>query len=188
MPEATISNPAGVWGVPTQGGGGWFYQEVVYCVNASGGNMTTGQAVILSQGPTGGATALTTTSVLLPSVILSNVAANTGDIAVFGIVGTRDSGLVDQQLTSGGTVSAGEFATFAANAVVPIIVRGFGRVLIGTGTVAAGVNLVANNTGGAGAVGAAGATPTVGTNIGISLESQANKDTNNTIRAYIQKM
>jgi hypothetical protein len=76
---------------------------------------------------------------------------------------------------------------------MPIIIKGPARINIAANTVAAGGNLsssaVAKVAATAAAAGSVGALQgLVGSFIAIALESQAAKDANNTIRAYISKM
>lgn len=165
MVSKAISNPAGVWGMTADAG---TEQEYVEVVNNSGATLLPGDVVCFTTDTTGVLITTTTTA---------------SDPTVIGVVAPSDMGLR--------TVASTE--TIAAGAVCRVITKGPARINIAANTVAAGANLststaakVAAKAADAGSVGALQAL--VGSFIGIALESQAAKDANNTIRAYINKM
>jgi hypothetical protein len=163
MTSKVLGNPAGMWGATadTQA------QEVIECVNNSGGTLLPGDLVVMTD--LNGVLVATTTTA--------------SDPAVIGVVLPVDRGLR--------TVGAGE--TYASGAQIPVCVRGPARVNIAANTVAAGAPLASSTAAKVAAVPATAASVAalqalVGSFIGNAMEAQSAKDANNTIRAYIQKM
>lgn len=161
MPGITqLENPSGAYGQTARQA----TNIVMYVTNNSGGTLRTGDVVVLAAG---GLLATTTTTA--------------SDTTVCGVVGP----------SSGNTDSSDTYAAGATN--MPVVIYGFARVNIAANTVAAGA-AVASSTAAkvaavpatAGSVGALQAL--VGSFIGIPLESQAAKDSNNTIRIFVSKM
>jgi hypothetical protein len=160
MPEVQIANPAGVFGLTASSG----LQMTVSMVNNSGGTRTYGDVVVVDAN---GVNATTTTT------------AN--DKTVIGVVGQRSAGVVGATL--------GDGATYAAGAIMPVVISGPARVNIAANTVAANDLLTTSTAAGVAATnaGAPAANAVVGSILGVALEASGAKDANNTIRAYIMK-
>lgn len=158
-----IANPAGSWGLSADTDA----QVIVEMVNGSGGTLLPGDVVIAS-----GTAGTTVTTV-----------AGASSKLVVGVVLPVDRGLR--------TVGSGE--TYAAGALMPVCIAGPARVNIAANTVAQGDQLSTSAVAKVAAVAAAAGTVAalqalIGTFIGNALESQATKDANNTIVAWIAKM
>lgn len=156
MPTAQLGNPAG-----TSGGTAVSDDYVVaHYVNASGASLAVGDVVIAS-GTAG--TDCTTTTTAKNKKVLGVVAEPSG-----GPPGSATSG-----------------QTYAASAVVPVLVKGTGRINIGANTIADAAILGTSTTA---KVADTAGTPLPGDVIAVALETQAAKDANNTIRAIIGKL
>lgn len=167
MPTQQITNPQNAW----QAGATWqdyqaVQQEVVEMVNTSGAARTAGDVVTLDLTTIAdyGQQATSTTTV--------------NDKQVVGVVAPK---------TQGSLQSQGD--TYAAGAVMPVIVKGPARINIGANAVAAGDVLTTSGTAGQAVTnaGAPAANAVVGSLIAIAAEASTAKDANNTIRAYINK-
>lgn len=120
--------------------------------------MTEGDVVILDvTDPTGNSVIKTTT----PTSLL-----------VVGVVGPQAQGAL-------GAVSGA--TAYAAGVVVPVIVYGPARVNVGANAVAAGAIVQTSATSGA----VDDAAAAIGTGVAVTLETQAAKDANNTIRCFV---
>lgn len=164
MRIAGVANPQGLWGETAAPDG----QLIANYVNNSGGVLTVGDVVVATD--VAGILATTTTTASSPHVI--------------GVVAEPYGGALG---------AAGSGLTYASGTIVPVIIKGPGRINIGGNTVAAGANLSTSATAKVAAVAADAASVAalqalVGTFIAIARESQAAKDAGNTIRAYINKM
>lgn len=164
MPTSQINNPGGVWGLTPNP----MSAEYVDALNNSGGTLLPGDVVVFSTDTTGSKITTTTTA---------------SDPTVLGVVGARvPSDSLSTQTTD----------TYAAGAVVPVIIRGPARINIAANTVTAGAALATSTAAKVAAVpGTAGSVAALqalaGSFIATAYESQAAKDANNTIRAYISK-
>lgn len=154
-----ISNPGGAYGYTAQQDA----KLVQYMTNNSGGTLRTGDVVVSAA-----------------AGVLATSTTTASDTTVVGVVGP----------TSDATDASDTYASGATN--MPVIIYGFARVNIAANTVAAGANLasstaakVAAKAADAANVGALQAL--VGSFLGVALESQAAKDSNNTIRCFIFK-
>lgn len=162
---AQITNPGGLYGQTATPSA----QDVVDVVNNSAGTLLPGDLVVFAADTTGALATTTTTA---------------SDVTVLGVVAAK---IPTNSLSTAATTD-----TYAIGAVMPVIVRGPARINIAANTVAAGV-MVASSTAAkvaavpatAGSVGALQAL--VGSFIAVTLESQAAKDSNNTIRCYVCK-
>jgi hypothetical protein len=165
MPPRTLSNPAGVWGLPANA-----EQQVMECVNTSGGTLQHGDVVVIDNsagqmpaapGSISGAVTTTTTA-KDPKVL--GVVTVTGDCS-----------------TSAATVPVG--------GVCMVVIFGVARVQIGAGAAPLGSFLqsaaVAKQA--AGVASGSIALTDSGTIFGVALEAAAAKDANNTIRALIRQ-
>lgn len=166
MVAKQISNPGGLYGLTAD-----VSPDIVEVVNNSGGTLLPGDVVCFTTDTTGVLVTTTTTA---------------SDVTVLGVVAAQDS-VSDSLRTAAST------DTYASGAVMPVVVRGPARINIAANTVAAGGNLATTTAAKVAGTPAAAASVAalqalVGSFIGIALESQAAKDANNTIRAYIQKM
>jgi hypothetical protein len=161
MPDVLIPNPAGSLGalVATSG-----TQRVVDMVNNSGATRTYGDVVVVDA--TGTLATTTTTA---------------NDKKVIGVVGQTGQGSVG--------ATQGDGSTFAANAVMPVIVEGIARINIGANTVAVNDLLTTTTTAAVAGTnaGAPAANAVIGSICAVALEANGAKDTNNTIRAYVMK-
>jgi hypothetical protein len=160
MPDAQIANPAGVFGLTASPS----TIDVESLQNNSGATRTYGDVVVIDA--TGTQVNTTTTA---------------NDKTVIGVVGQKAAGGVG--------ATAGDGTTYAAAAIMPVVVRGIARINIGTTTVAANDLLTTTTTAGVATTnaGAPAANAVTGSLIGVALEASGAKDSNNTIRAWIQK-
>jgi hypothetical protein len=168
MPDKQISNPGGLYGLTADPN-----PISIDVVNNSGGTLLPGDLVCFTTDVTG---------------VLATTTTTPSDTSVWGVVAAKvpSDSLNTQSATGPGL-------PYASGAVMPIIIKGPARINIAANTVAAGGNLsssaVAKVAATAAAAGSVGALQgLVGSFIAIALESQAAKDANNTIRAYISKM
>lgn len=167
MPSSkTITNPTGVWGLTPDAD-----PTIQYVVNNSGGTLLPGDVVCFTTDVTG---------------VLATTTTTASDVTVLGVVAAQDN-----PSDSLRTAAAGD--TYAAGAIMPVVIKGPARINIAANTVAASAALststaakVAAVAATAGSVGALQAL--IGSFIAIALESQAAKDANNTIRCYVNKM
>lgn len=165
MPSPQITNPKGSYGLAADSSGVTW----VEVVNNSGGTLLPGDVVVFAADTTGALATTTTTA---------------SDPTVLGVVAAKTP--TDSLNTQAST------DTYASGAVMPVIVRGPARINIGANTVAATAALATDSAVKKAAVPGAAASVAAlqalaGSWIGIALESQAAKDANNTIRAYINK-
>lgn len=163
MVQKQISNPAGNWGLTADTDS----QTVVHLTNGSGGTLLPGDVVIAS-----GVAGVAATTI-----------AGASSKAVIGVVLPVDYG----------TRTVASTETYASGALMPVCIAGPARVNIAANAVAAGdplstsaVAKVAATAAAAGSVAALQAL--IGSFFGSALESQAAKDANNTIMAWISKM
>lgn len=161
----TISNPAGLWGETADAD-----PQYKIVVNNSGGTLLPGDVVCVTTDTTGVLVTTTTTA---------------SDVTVLGVVAAQDN-------PSDSLRTAVATDTYAAGAQMPVIIHGPARINIGANTVAAGGQLASSTAAKVAATPGAAATVAAlqalaGSFIGIALESQAAKDANNTIRAFICK-
>lgn len=160
MPDKLISNPAGLWGMTADAN-----PDVKTYVNNSATTVAPGDVVCFTTDTTG--VLITTTTTL-------------NDKTVIGVVAAKSPS--DSLTTQSGV-------TYAIGAQTPVVIRGPARINIAANTVAAG-DLLTTSTVAKVAVlnaGAPAANAVSGSIIAVALESQAAKDANNTIRAYIGK-
>lgn len=134
--------------------------DVAHLVNASGGTVAVGDVVIASG--VAGTDFTTTTSAKHKKAL--------------GVVG---------EPTPGAPGAATSATSYASGAVVPIVTRGVARINIGSNTIADAAILGTSTTV---KVADTAGSPLPGDVIAIALETQAAKDANNTIRAYIGKL
>lgn len=174
MPQQTIENVGGAWTTGAQWQTNVTPQniEVVWYVNNSGATRTAGDVVVADY--VAGLNANTTTTA--------------SDVTVVGVVTNRDP---SQALVTAQTAAPAD--TYAAGAIMPVVIKGHARINIASNTVAAGANLATSTAVGVAAVPATAASVAalqalVGSFIAIAAEAQSAKDANNTIRCYIQKM
>lgn len=163
MTTKLIGNPAGNYGLTADGQ----TPELVDVVNNSGGTLLPGDLVVIDV--TG---------------VLATTTTTASDTTVLGVVVPTDG-----QATR--TVASTE--TVASGAVMRVCVGGVARINIAANTVAAGAALASSTAAKVAAVPATAGTVAalqalVGSFIAVALESQAAKDANNTIRAFIKKM
>jgi hypothetical protein len=161
MPDAQITNPSGAFGLAASAS-----PYVRTYNNNSGATLLPGDVIVFAADVTG-ANITTTTTV--------------NDKTVLGVVGAKTPS--DSLSTQNPAV------TFPVGAPVPVVLSGPARINIGANTVAAGDLLTTSAVAKVAATnaGTPAANAVTGSIIGTALEASAAKDTNNTIRAYIQK-
>lgn len=167
MPDQQIPNSIGAWTAgATYAGGGQqtAHNYVISTINNSAGTRTSGDVVVMTD--VTGVNATTTTTV--------------NDKTVIGIVATKSG----SNAYAAGALPA---STYAVGQEMPVIIMGIGRVNIASNTVAAGDVLTTSAAAGVAQTNAGDpvANAVIGSLIGIALEANGAKDTNNTIRAKI---
>lgn len=162
MPSKTISNPGGLYGLTADPD-----PEFKEVVNNSGGSLLPGDVVCVAADLTG---------------VLVTTSTTVNDKTVFGVVAAK--------IPSNSLSTAPTTDTYASGAVMPVIIRGPARINIAANAVVAGDSLCQSAVAKVAQTSALApvANVGIGTIIGVALEATAAKDTNNTIRAYINKM
>jgi hypothetical protein len=170
--DKQISNPAGAYGLTADPAG----QIIIEVVNNSGGTLVEGDVVVCVD--VNGVLVTTTTSGNDTSVV-GVVGAGAQTAPALGAAG--GPGAIGSSLAA-----ASNTGTYAIGANMPVVVEGPARVNIGANTVAAKAVLT-SFTSAKQAQTVAAAVGQIGAVIGMALESQAAKDANNTIRAWIKR-
>lgn len=139
-------------------------QIVYWAVNNSGGTLTTGDVVVS-----------------LPSASLVTTTTTASDQLVCGVVGWKQYSNLSQGLE-----------TFAAGAIVPVVVYGPARIQIAANTVPARAVLSTSAVAKVAAVAANAASVAalqalVGSFVATALEAEAAKDASSTIRCWVFK-
>lgn len=160
MPEAFITNPASLYGQTAAAP-----NQFVELVNNSGASLAPGDVVVFATDVTG---------------VLVTTSTTVNDKTVIGVVGAKSP--TDSLNSQSGV-------TYAAGAVLPVIIRGPARINIAANTVAAGDLLATSAVAKVAATnaGTPAANAVTGSIIAIALEAQTAKDANNTIRCYVNK-
>jgi hypothetical protein len=160
MPEATITNPGSLYGLSATAP-----NQFVEMLNNSGASLFPGDVVAIATDVTG---------------VLVTTTTTVNDKTVIGVVGAK---------VPSDSLNSQAPASYASQAVCPVIIRGPARINIGANTVAAGDLLASSATAKVAATnaGTPAANAVTGSIIAIALEAYTAKDANNTIRAYINK-
>ena len=169
--DKQISNPAGLYGLTADPNN----QIIIEMINNSGGTLIEGDVVVCTD--VNGLNATTTTAAQDTSVIGvvgpgAQLAPALGSAGGMGAIGS-------------GLAAAANTSTYPNLSVIPVVIFGAARVNIGANTVAAKAVLT-SFTSAKQAQTIAAAVGQIGAVIGQALESQAAKDTSNTIRCFLR--
>lgn len=167
MPGVTIANPGAQFGQK----GSTSSKIVEYYINGSAVTLTTGDVVIFDT------TSLSSTIVGQAGLGVTTT-TTASDRLVAGVVdGDEQNSIVAN--------------TYAVGTMVPVVVKGVARINIAGNTVAT-TDVLATSTAAKVATAPTAATATtngsIGMYIGVPLQANTAKDTNNCILAYINKM